>query len=394
MQSYLSLCLCILCISLLSVQSRIIRATVGRPYLGIDIPDATYNIRDYGAVGDGKTNDTTSIQKTIDACAAAGGGTVLVPAPYKFLMAAIHFSGSKINLEIASGATLLISNNRTAWPGTLDIITAKSYSNLTITGGGTIDGQGQVWWENVNDFRPRTIYFSKVETGLVSNIIVQNCPNHCLEMYLNNGEISNVTVLNPSSTGGGTESHNTDAVDIHGQPFYIHDCHFSTGDDNIAAHNNDSLVENCVFGDGHGASIGSVCNEYIQNITFNNITFNKTTTAIRIKTDQGCGGFVKQIVYSNLNLYNVGTSIDINMYYATSSNKTTLIIDDINIENVNAYSSTNAGEFNCVPDSPCHHINLKNVVHSQNTPKVWTCNNAYGTASGTVPSSCLKAESV
>jgi polygalacturonase len=234
------------------------------------------------------------------------------------------------------------------------------------------------------------VYWSKVTTGLISNIVVKNCPNHCLELYTDHGEVANVTVTNPSSTGGGTESHNTDAVDIHGQPFYVHDCTFSTGDDNIAAHNNDTLVENCYFGDGHGASIGSVCNEYIQNVTFNKITFNKTTTAIRIKTDQGCGGFVKQVTYSNLEMYNVGTTIDINMYYATSSNPTKLVIDTINIENIQAYSSTSAGEFNCVPDSPCHHIALKNVVHLQNTPKVWTCSNAYGTASNVTPSNCLK----
>ncbi len=38
-------------------------------------------------------------------------------------------------------------------------------------------------------------------------------------------------------------SHNTDGVDIHGAPFHIHDCHIDTGDDNIAAHANDSLIE-------------------------------------------------------------------------------------------------------------------------------------------------------
>jgi len=374
------------------VESRIIKATVGRPWLHIEIPDATYSVRDYGAVGDGKTNDTAAIQKTIDTCASAGGGTVSFPGTYTYLIAAIHFSGSKINLDIATGATLLVSNDKAKWPGTLDVITAKNYNSLTITGGGTIDGQGASWWPTPDDFRPRILYWSGTSNGLVSNINIKNCPNHCLEMYTNNGEVAGVTITNPPSTGTSNPSHNTDGIDVHGQPFYVHDSHISTGDDNIAQHTNDTLVENCYFGDGHGASIGSVCSEKIQNVTFNKITFNKTTTAIRIKTDQGCNGFVKNIVYSNLEMYNVPTTIDITMYYQTSSNKTSLVIDEITIQNVNAYNSTSAGEFNCVPESPCHHITLKNVVHLSNTPKPWNCSNAFGTASNVTPASCLKAE--
>ena len=63
----------------------------------------------------------------------------------------------------------------------------------------------------------------------------------------------------------------------------MHDCLFDTGDDNIAAHANNTLIENCQFGNGHGASIGSLCNNWLTNITFRNIEFNGTTTGCRIK---------------------------------------------------------------------------------------------------------------
>lgn len=48
-----------------------------------------------------------------------------------------------------------------------------------------------------------------------------------------------------------------------GDPFYIHDVNFTTGDDNIAGHANNTLVEDSYFGSGHGASIGSLCGSYI-----------------------------------------------------------------------------------------------------------------------------------
>lgn len=84
-----------------------------------------------------------------------------------------------------------------------------------------------------------------------------------MEIFADFTEIYFVKVFAPPSTHTDKPSHNTDAVDVHGTPFYIHDCLFDTGDDNVAVHANDTLVENCVFGNGHGASIGSLCNDYL-----------------------------------------------------------------------------------------------------------------------------------
>ena len=52
-------------------------------------------------------------------------------------------------------------------PGTLDFITGESAQHIAITGAGTIDGQGKVWWENRNDFRPHTVQFSHVTYALI-----------------------------------------------------------------------------------------------------------------------------------------------------------------------------------------------------------------------------------
>src|SRR5689334_15538837 len=63
------------------------------------IPRATFNVTNYGAVGDGKTLNTAGLQKTIDAAAAAGGGTVLIPAG-KFVTGPLMLASS-LNLHLA-----------------------------------------------------------------------------------------------------------------------------------------------------------------------------------------------------------------------------------------------------------------------------------------------------
>jgi len=68
-----------------------------------------FNVTDFGAVNDGKTSSTKQIQSTIDACAKAGGGTVLVPSG-QFVTGTLWMR-SNITLSIDAGATLLGSRD-------------------------------------------------------------------------------------------------------------------------------------------------------------------------------------------------------------------------------------------------------------------------------------------
>src|SRR5215831_10101964 len=72
-------------------------------------PARTHNIRDFGATGDGKTLDTAAVQKAIDACTAAGGGTVLVP-PGDFVVGTVELK-SNVALHLAASGRLLGSGN-------------------------------------------------------------------------------------------------------------------------------------------------------------------------------------------------------------------------------------------------------------------------------------------
>src|SRR4051794_35474167 len=74
----------------------------------------SYNVRDFGAAGDGQTPDTRALQAAIDACAAQGGGTVFVPAGG--YVAGSLFLRSQITLYLDAGATLLGSEDPADYP--------------------------------------------------------------------------------------------------------------------------------------------------------------------------------------------------------------------------------------------------------------------------------------
>jgi len=75
-------------------------------------PDRDFEITNFGARADGRTDNTAAIHRAIDACAAAGGGRVVVPAG-RFLTAAIHLK-SRVNLHVAKNATLAFVQDRRA----------------------------------------------------------------------------------------------------------------------------------------------------------------------------------------------------------------------------------------------------------------------------------------
>jgi Glycosyl hydrolases family 28 len=115
----------------------------------------TYNIRDFGARGDGATPDTAAVQAAIDACTKDHGGTVLVPAG-TFVIGTVEMK-SDVTLRVAAGGTLLgsadgkqyhaadaipLRGDSTLGDGNVGLIFAVKANNVTIEGPGTIDGQG------------------------------------------------------------------------------------------------------------------------------------------------------------------------------------------------------------------------------------------------------------
>src|SRR5690606_20001442 len=117
---------------------------------------AVYNIEQFGAVGDGWANNTSAVKRAIEACSQSGGGTIYVPAGV-FVTGAIELK-SNMHLYLDAGSELLFSNDRADYPvissrwegASRDVYMSCIYAchaeNISITGLGTLNGQGAYWW--------------------------------------------------------------------------------------------------------------------------------------------------------------------------------------------------------------------------------------------------------
>jgi len=354
----------------------------------------TCDARQYGAKADGVTLDTHAIQAAIDACAQKGGGTVLLSGG-TFLSGPIVLR-SNIDLDIAAGATLLGSPDHDDYPeitvfrdhGRQSLISAANAENLTISGGGVIDGNGETWWEEARGqkdhgvmgagvFRPRLVVFDHCRHILIENVTVQNSPSwQIVPYYSDDVTIRNGRILAPP------HSPNTDGID----PFSSHGVTIShmtidVGDDNVAiksgqpnspgpdSPSTNITVTDCVFLHGHGMSIGSEIAGGVQNVTVARIQFRGTTNGVRVKSNRDRGADVGHLDFHDLTMTDVGTPLLITEYYphipqhdtAQPVTRLTPHFHDIRIANLTATGARQTGIIAGLPESPITSLFLDNV---------------------------------
>ncbi|MHB8337518.1 MAG: glycoside hydrolase family 28 protein [Ignavibacteriaceae bacterium] len=346
-----------------------------------------------GAYGDGIHYDTKAIQAAIDSVIKIGGGIVHF-SNGKYLTGPFTI-GSNVTLQIDSSATILASQNvynyyqpgadTTKPPSSLqNFISAKYAVNIKITGGGTIDGQGQPWWAAYNKstglpLRPRLIEIDHSQHILIDSVTLQNSPMfHLCPQYCYDVNINHITILAPSN------SPNTDGID----PAQCHHvrisyCKIDNGDDDIAigashndpswpgpAANTDIIISHCTFLHGHGCSIGSYTVGGVDSMLVDSCTFNGTDNGFRIKSQRGRGGDIRGITYSNITMTNVKYPIYFSEYYPSipsqtdpsqTVNSTTPHYHDITIQNLVSTGSPYGGVIVGVPEMPITNIHLKNV---------------------------------
>lgn len=349
-----------------------------------------FNVKDFGATGDGKTLDTAALQKAFDASGKEGGVVLLPPGVYLSEPIKIR---NHTTLRIEPGATLKATDDpaafaRTDKPGEFNhFLTGKDIENITIEGGGVIDGSGERWWIPAEEARqeksgytlprPNLIVLTRVKNLTVRNVTIQNSPKfHFVPTECDGVLVEDCTFLAPE------RAPNTDAIDPSMcRNVTVRGCTIDVGDDNIAVKSGKPavgrafaaeglLVENCTFKHGHGVSIGSEVVGGVKDVVVRNCTFENTDYGIRIKTDRKKGGAVENLLYENLKMTNVRGAITFTAYYpkipAADSpqpvTKTTPAYKNITVRNLEATSTKDAGVIVGLPEMPIENVLLENVA--------------------------------
>ncbi|HXR46461.1 MAG TPA: glycoside hydrolase family 28 protein [Candidatus Limnocylindrales bacterium] len=371
-----------------------------------------FNVRESGATGDGKTLDTKAVQKALDACGQAGGGTVLFPAG-TYLSQPLTLR-TKTTVLLEAGATLLATTNQRDFmktPGNwleagsssdfIPFIGGKRLTDITFTGQGTIDGNGAAWWGEAEKARqvkpgytlprPNLIVLDRCQNVRLENITLENSPKfHFVPSDCEDVVVSNVTILAPAHAA------NTDAIDPSGRRMLITKCRIDVGDDDVAIkagrriaghefESEDITVTDCTILHGHGISIGSETLGGVRNVTVRNCTFENTENGLRIKSQRGKGGLVENIRYSDITMKNVVPAITLTCYYMNNSagdtaqpsaakadtaqlaSTMTPVFRDIYISNLTATCQKSAGVITGLPESEISNVVLANVRISSST---------------------------
>jgi polygalacturonase len=321
-------------------------------------PDRTFKVADYGAVADGKTDNTAAFAKAISAANAAGGGHVVV-AGGTYVTGAIYLK-SNVDLNLAAGATLKFSGDASKYPTVLTryegiecmnrspMIYAHGERNIAVTGSGVLDAGGTSSWNKGSD---RAYLDGLVAQGVPPEKRVVPGSGHdmrstFIEPYsCDTVLIQGVTLKNPMfwqihptlcrnvtvdgvSTDASTAHSNTDGCDPEScDHVVISNCTLGAHDDNIAIKSGrdadgrrinvpsqNIVIVNCTMNGNWGAvTCGSEITGGVRNVyAYQLKVVGATKFALYVKSNTLRGGFAQ-----NINLDSVSGTFDRDIAYVT-----------------------------------------------------------------------------
>ncbi|KAF2316558.1 hypothetical protein GH714_041899 [Hevea brasiliensis] len=132
---------------------------------------STFNVLDYGAKGDGHTDDTKAFEAVWAAACKVEASTIVVPSGSIFLVQPISFSGPNCaeNIIFQLDGKIIAPTSTGAWgSGLLQWIEFTKLKGITIRGKGVIDGQGSVWWNDLPTYSPDSEVSSELSAKMPS----------------------------------------------------------------------------------------------------------------------------------------------------------------------------------------------------------------------------------
>lgn len=303
-----------------------------------------FNVRNFGAIGDGIAKDTIALQKAIDTCHKAGGGKVLLPAG-RYLSGTIYLKNN-VELHLAAGAVLLGSpdaedyNPDDIFPENRPLakkekvtgrhlVIAYQQENISITGNGIIDGNSSVFFEPLpadvtatyrgknGDYpftrqRPgQMVFFCRCNNVVVRDVKLWNAPHWtlfllgCIDI-----QIYGLHIQNPPATANG------DGIDIDCcRNVTISDCIIRTGDDAITLRANKRVL-------GKNAL---PC----ENVTVSNCLLSSACNAIRVGV-----GEIRNCLFNNIIISEAGRGISlVSLYRKTEWSQHGTCIENVHFTN-------------------------------------------------------------
>ena len=401
--------------------TKLIRARIKLPV----VPDRDFDITDFGALGDGRTDCTGAIANAVAAASASGGGRVIVP-PGVFMTGPVHLE-SHINLHVEKEATLsfipeperYLPEVFTRWEGVelmglSPLIYAFGKTDVAITGTGTLNGGATdtLWWpwkgkwkgkfedSELTQQKARDRLLADAEAGVAPEdrhyadgaflrppfIQTYNCRNVLVEgvtitqspFWLINPVLStSVTVrgVTCKSFGPNNDGCNPESC----KDVLIEDCVFDTGDDCIAiksGRNADGrrvgvaseniIVSNCEMKAGHGGVVmGSELSGGIKNIFAENCRMSSPDLerGIRIKTNAMRGGGVENLNVRNIEVGTVRDLFVINFYYEEGENGPFIpVVRDINFHDIHCVNAERVMDIRGFEHALIRDVSLVNIT--------------------------------
>jgi polygalacturonase len=293
---------------------------------------ATFNVRDFGATGDGHTKDTAALQKALDACATGGGGTVFVP-PGAYLTGSIVL-GANTTLRLGARANLVGSADiddypvvRVRWegefrPGHRALLSAEKADHVAIEGPGAIFGPPLSLSQLRDPRGPALIELADANHVLLQGFSTQYQRLWSLHLLLcRDLTIRNLIVRSLEPNG--------DGIDIDScQDVLIEHCDINTGDDAISLKSGRGLeavrlgrpTENVVIRDCTlassifaGIGFGSEMSGGIGHVRLERCRISGRQNGILFKSRDGRGGYFEDITGEDLTIVDSPTFLAIDL---------------------------------------------------------------------------------